>query len=145
MKTVPLAVPSDKAVRRAVGVGISLIDGCTPDVLLVPRPRRDGAHRSDRVCEVIEALSRDARHRGITVQAFTSREVKNYLAVRCGRRLPNKAAVSQVLAELYPELRPYILRHRRAYDVEGYNSPLINAVGMYCAWRGNPEVETKAA
>lgn len=145
MKTVPFGLPSDKATKRAVVVGMALIDGCTPDVLLLPRPRRDGANRSERVCEVIDALSREARRRGIIVQAFTSREVRDALAVRCGRPLPNKAAVSRALAEVYPELKAYLLRPRRTYDVEEYYGPLINAVGMYCAWRGKPVVETKAA
>ena len=132
-------LPPAVATKRTIITAMALLDRYSPEILLVPRVGRDGVRRSKHVRDILQAVVKEARRRGIVVQMVTTREVKETLAAKSGERPANKQETSRILTERYPELKPRLLRARRLYDPEQYHAPLIDAVGMFLAWRGSGE------
>ncbi len=123
-----------QAKQTAVMRVVRMLDEYSPSVLIVPRIGPDGIRRSQNASEIIRAISKEAVRRGITVQMLTTKEVKGRLAAKFGVVPTNKVAIRRILVEQYPALEARGLRARRRWDTEQYNTPLFDAVAMYCAW-----------
>lgn len=130
--------PEVRVRRRLIPAAIRLLDQFEPTTLLLPDIGPHGVRRSANVREVIEAVTREARERGVDVVAVSEHQVKDaFEQVRPGVGR-NKQTVYDIIVEWFPEVRSQRPKARRLWDSEGHAVPLFDSIARWCAWRGVP-------
>ena len=129
--------PKTRSARVIVPHLVRMLDEFEPAILLVPAVGTGGTRRSVPVQETVDAIVREARGRGIVVNAVTDRDVTcTFRSVVAGRM--TKHTIAKVVAKWFPELGPRLPRPRRLWEPERHGTPMFNAVAMYRAWQGLP-------
>jgi len=137
VKNVRNGDPATRSGRVLVPYLVRMLDEYEPEVLLVPAVHPGGARRSVPVQETVEAIVREARRRGVIVNAQTDEDVNaTFRSVVKGRL--NKRGINTVLVRWFPELKPMLPRSRQLWEPEQYFTPMFHAIAVYCAWQGLP-------
>jgi hypothetical protein len=113
---------------------VQMLDGYEPETLLVPAAESQ-YRRSQLVTDALAALVREARDRNVAVYALTIAETRQAFSLIAGRRIRNRFAIYEMLAERYPELSTMTPKHRKPWEPEPYTGPLYRAAAMLVAWQ----------
>ena len=127
---------SDKAsdsVDEAQAAAVHWIETLLPDVVVTEKSV-SGSRKGDNTRHLIDGIARIA-------------ELADVLDVRVEREqvYPNKYAEAAALAVHYPELLPWVPRHRRFFDNEHRNTVLFEALALAQTILRNPAMTFGAA
>lgn len=124
--------------KRLIPAVIRMLDRYEPTTLLIPDTGAGGVRRSANVRLVIEAVSQEARNRGIDVVAVGEKQVKQTFETARRGSARSMHRIGELIAEWFPELGPQRPKARRVWDSESHATPLFAAIARWVAWRGLP-------
>lgn len=130
---------STRSRRLIIPYLVRLLDQFDPHALIVPETEPIGTRRrSCHTTEIVQALIKEARNRGIAVHVVSTDAVRKAFT-EAGEPTANKDAIHREIIRLYPEFEGVLPRSReKLWQCERFFTPLFNAAAMYLAWRSQP-------
>jgi Holliday junction resolvasome RuvABC endonuclease subunit len=116
--------PKNKASVAAVG---ELIGRYRPQIMVLEDVAARDCRRSRRVRELVEALDRHGRERGLTVRKIAKARVKKMFS-RLGIR--NKGQMARFIAARFPELARYLPPERKPWMSEDLKMAIFDAAAF---------------
>jgi hypothetical protein len=105
-----------------------LLDHSQPHAVVLEDPDAPGSRRRHRVRQLIEALVKVARERGIAVYTVARKAVLDRFSSQDAPA--TKYSIAQALADRFPELAAKLPPHRKAYMSQDERMAIFDAVGL---------------
>lgn len=112
---------------NAIEKADQLFDRYNPSTLVLENPRGDGSRRCLRVEQLIEALARLGRARGMAVGQYSRAQV---LLAFAADRARTKQEIAAVLARRFPELAPRVPPTRKLWMSEDHRMAIFDAMTL---------------
>jgi Holliday junction resolvasome RuvABC endonuclease subunit len=127
----------DKA-RKTLAMVSKLFKEYTPDILVVEDCRSGASRRGTRVEQLLTSIKTLAVLKGVRPCSISKRTVKNVFSAYQAR---NREQIAAVLAQRFPELAPWLPRHRKPWMSDDYRMAMFDAAALALACfhtRGSP-------
>jgi hypothetical protein len=118
----------------AIARFVSLLDQFRPDAVVLEDTAAKGSRRYPRVRDLLEALAKIARERGIPVQTVSRLAVIGYFSSKDEQA--TKHTIATTLAGAFPELAEKVPRKRKIWQSEDERISVFDALALAVTFAG---------
>jgi hypothetical protein len=113
--------------RKELAVLDAMLARFKADLLVLEDPDAFGCERRARIRRLLGLMAKRAMERGVVVE-----KVSRYAVRRAWRERDktNKHEVAAAIADMFPEIEPYVPRERRTWDSEDPRTGIFDAVSL---------------
>jgi Holliday junction resolvasome RuvABC endonuclease subunit len=104
----------------------SMIDFYWPDILIIEDPRGENRRRT-RVRILLDSINKLGKEKKVTMRSFTRPMVRQAFETIGAA---TKFQISQVIADEWPELKPYLPRFRKPWMSEDCRMSIFDAISL---------------
>jgi RNase H-fold protein (predicted Holliday junction resolvase) len=112
----------------------TLLDQFRPDAVVLEDTTAQGSRRNPRVRDLLEALAKVARERGIQVETVSRLAVIGYFSSQ--DESATKHSIAQTLAVAYPELAEKVPKKRKTWQSEDERISVFDALSLAVTFAG---------
>jgi RNase H-fold protein (predicted Holliday junction resolvase) len=112
----------------------ALLDQFRPDAVVLEDTTAPGSRRYPRVRDLLEALAKVARERGIQVQSVSRLAVIGYFSSKEDQA--TKHSIATTLAVAYPELAEKVPKKRKTWQSEDERISVFDALSLAVTFAG---------
>jgi hypothetical protein len=104
----------------------TLLEQYRPTILILEDWQYEACRRSERVRMLLLDLAGTAAAEGLTIYCYSRQQVKAVFATSG----TTKDAIAAAIAEMVPELLPWLPRKRRIWESEQHSMPIFEAAAL---------------